>query len=182
MACLEFNCGHRALSNVRICAIVVSFWVLVFSMVHLSPKIVVFASSLCACMLCIWVERVCVCVCNLIQKHYYCIYYLPNKPWIDTYRHIYESSVCIQEQGFPRSIWSWLCMPNRGGNTHNNDAFSLSLSISVWMRFMQHTIFRLVWSPESILLGVVVRVSVREREMRNAVKRKIYCRQFWFDW
>lgn len=111
--------------------------------------------------------RVCVCVCSLIQKHYYCIYYLPNKPWIDTYRHIYESSVCIQEQGFPRSIWSWLCMPNRGGNTHNNDAFSLSLSISVWMRFMQHTIFRLVWSPESILLGVVVRVSVRERcEMR----------------
>lgn len=55
MACLEFNCGHRALSNVRICAIVVSFRVLVFSMAHLSPKIVVFASSLCACMLCIWV-------------------------------------------------------------------------------------------------------------------------------
>lgn len=122
-------------------------------------------------------------MCSLIQKTLL-LYLLFTKQAMNRHIPSYIWIVCVYTAArFPRIIWSWLCMPNRGGNTHNNDAFSLSLSltISVWMRFMQHTIFRLVWSPESILLVLVVRVSERERDAKCG-KTKIYCRQFWFDW
>lgn len=103
-------------------------------------------------------------MCSLIQKTLL-LYLLFTKQAMNRHIPSYIWIVCVYTAArFPRIIWSWLCMPNRGGNTHNNDAFSLSLTHYFCLNALHATHYFSVSLVSRIYIIGTSRTSKWERE------------------